>query len=152
MTTKTVVFYSIEATYLSIAIKLVEKKYIAHENVLLLCEDDDEVNLFDSQLWTYSKSSFIPHGSSKSMQTEDAKFCQTWIATEVVFHNNPNCIIHNGLHLLEKHLLKFNTIIDISDKNLGTEIEKRSEFYKEAGFVCQKLWIQNNTIWDQGDL
>ena len=142
MQERSVVFYAIESDFLSIAVKSVEKLYAANKKGLILCDTDEEVRRFDSTLWTFSKTSFIPHGSRYSMKIEDAIFCHTWISTKIDLYNDPICLIHNGLDILAQDLQKFSVIIDIFDKDLLPNSKKRSEFYKESQFLHQKLWIQ----------
>ncbi|MDR1475899.1 MAG: DNA polymerase III subunit chi [Holosporales bacterium] len=150
MRDKNVIFYAIEADFISIAIKSVEKMYTSGEKVLLLCETDEEVRSFDLTLWTYSKASFIPHGSKMSMPAEeDASFCHTWLSTHISFCNNPTCLIHNGLDISNQNLSKFNVIIDIFNKDLLPASRERAEYYKQSQFLQLKLWIQTGKNWLQ---
>ncbi|MDR1034708.1 MAG: DNA polymerase III subunit chi [Holosporales bacterium] len=153
MQERRVIFYAIESDFLSIATKFIEKMYTVDERVLLLCSTDDEVRQSDLALWTFSRISFIPHGSQYSTRIEDAEFCHTWISTLVDFYNDPVCLVHNGLNVLQdRSVIKFNSIIDIFDKGLLPTARKRAEAYRELQFLQQKLWLQKSEGgWDSGD-
>ncbi|MDR1233960.1 MAG: DNA polymerase III subunit chi [Holosporales bacterium] len=150
-TDRNVTFYAIESDFPSIAIKLIEKKYTQGERVLLLCSHEDELQLLDSNIWTYSKLSFIPHGSARSIGNDDIEFCYTWLSTEIVLSNNPKCLIHNGLTIKDDKIQKFQNIIDIFDKSLIDESKIRASYYEDMHFNCQKTWIQQGSKWIQGE-
>ena len=150
---RSLVLYSLETDFLPIACKLVEKMYAMKENTLFLCDNEDEVTLYNAKLWTFSKLSFIPSGNKRSLPMEDAVFCHTWFSTELVFYNSPQCLLHNGLDISNlQGLEKFNKIVDIFNKTLIQSAKKRFVQYKELGFSNYKLWIQNKNTWEQGEL
>ncbi|MDR1289073.1 MAG: DNA polymerase III subunit chi [Holosporales bacterium] len=152
MPERSVAFYAIESDFLSVAVKSVEKMYTSGRRVLLLCDLEEEVKRFDSTLWTFSKVSFIPHGSRYSMKPEDAVFCDTWISTKMDLLNDPVCLIHNGLHIQRNDLLRFSIVIDIFNRELLVEAKERSKSYRDAQFLQQKLWIQKRGGgWEAGD-
>ena len=92
------VVYKLRDDYYNIVCKIIEKSYAINKKCLLLCNSEEEVDLFDSKLWTYSKLSFIPHGSKYSMSTDSAIHCNTWISDNLVYVNNPNYLINLGLN------------------------------------------------------
>ena len=153
MSSKSVVFYAISSEFLNIALKLLEKLYETKENTLFLCNSEDEVRFFDSKIWTYSKLSFIPHGSASTVSVENAKFCHTWLSTEIELLNNPVCLLHNGVNVEKDEKLKsFEKIIDIFNIDLLDASKKRSDLYKDFGFSEQKLWEQSGASWKSGEL
>lgn len=149
---KTVVFYGISSEFFSVALKLTEKLYENKENSLFLCKNKDEVQLYDSKLWTYSKLSFVPHGSQHSINEGMEKFCHTWFSTEVEFVNAPVCLIHNGLDVKNDTIKSFEKIVDIFDTNLLADAKSRAAFYKDLGFSEQKCWEQIGSTWEQKEL
>lgn len=153
MSGKSVVFYGIETEFLQVALKLIEKMYESSEKCLFLCDNSEEVSFYDSKLWTYSKLNFIPHGNKNSLSIEDAKFCHTWLSTEIVFYNDPVCLLHNGLNISESQdISKFQKIIDIFNIDLKSDASIRSESYKKLGFSEIKFWTQKEGSWKSGDL
>lgn len=153
MSERTVTFYLSETDFLSIGIKLCEKLYESGEKVLYLTSSSEETKFTDSKLWTFSKLSFIPHGSKYSVLTENIPFCKIWISENIETVNDPSCIIHSGIDLQNICLLKsFQKIIDISSINDKKSIPERSNAYKKIGFDNQKLWIQCKGAWQSGEI
>ncbi|MDR0640384.1 MAG: DNA polymerase III subunit chi [Holosporales bacterium] len=150
-TDRNVIFYAVESDFANVAVKLIEKKYTQNERVLLLCSSADELHLLDSNIWTYSKLSFIPHGCNGSLGDENARFCHTWLSTDIIFHNAPECLMHNGLTIKDDQVQKFKSIIDIFDKGLIAESRMRAAYYEAMDFTCQKTWVQDGNKWIPGE-
>lgn len=148
-----VVFYGIKSEFFPIAYKLVEKMYALGERILFLCDNDDEVNFFNSKLWTSTKLSFIPSGNKRTISAEDSKFCYVWFSTDVTFQNEPTCLLHNGLEIPKStDLSRFQKIIDIFNMDTIENAKSRATLYKDKGFLNQKFWIQSDGTWKQEDL
>ena len=153
MPDKSVIFYGIKTEFFPIAYKLVEKMYEIGERVLFLCDNEDEVNFYNSKLWTAARLSFIPSGNKKTIPTEDAKFCSVWFSTEISFQNDPTCLLHNGLDISHfQDLEKFKKIVDIFSIEAIESAKNRSKIYQERGFSDQKFWIQSDGSWNQENL
>lgn len=151
MSDKNLIFYCIESEFISIACKLIEKLYAIKENVLFLCDNEEEISFYNSKLWTYSRLGFIPSGNKKNLLIEDAKFCHTWFSTDIVFYNNPKCLLHNGIDLSSfPQTNSFSKIIDIFPPNLLEHAKNRIKLYKEFGFEDYKYWVQNENNWKLG--
>ncbi len=129
----------------SVICKIVEKSYEANKRCLLLCNSEEEVELFDNKLWTYSKLSFIPHGSKYSISNNDAMYCQTWISEELVYINNPNYLINLGQVLGFEDNKYFEKIMEIT-YNTNDNIDTIKNKYGITFDKCT-LWIQNNGKW-----
>jgi DNA polymerase IIIc chi subunit len=120
--------------------------------MLFLCDNDDEVTLYNSRLWTYSKLAFIPSGNKTTISISDAEFCCVWFSTTVEFCNTPTCLLHNGIDVTKfNEIEKFQKIIDVFNVDLTEDAKVRSEFYKRNEFQSQKLWIQTGQSWKNGD-
>ena len=138
------VIYKLQGDYSGIVCKIIEKSYELNKRCLLLCKDEEEVELLDSKLWTYSKLSFIPHGSKYSLNIEDAIYCNTWISDDLVYINNPNylinlgCAINNIQYDLEK-------IIHITC-NEHDSIDTIKNKYN-INFNKRTLWTYYNNKW-----
>ena len=144
---KTAVFYGISSEFLSVALKIIEKLYENKENTLFLCRDESEIKEYDAKLWTYSKTSFIPHCSANTIKEGMIEFCHTWISEDIEFPNNPVCLIHNGLDVNDPKIEAFTKIVDIFDISLIEVAKKRASFYASLGFNEQKFWEQNGATW-----
>ncbi len=151
MSSKSVVFYGIQTDFFPIAYKLVEKMYALCERVLFLCDNEEEVNFYNSKLWTTVQLSFIPSGNKRTILPEDALFCYVWFATEITFQNNPTCLLHNGLDIANlSGLNRFQKIVDIFNLDAKDSAKSRAQAYRENGFTDQKFWFQDSGCWKQG--
>jgi DNA polymerase IIIc chi subunit len=127
--------------------------YSIREPILFLCDNEEEVDFYNSRLWTFSRLSFIPSGNKKALPIEDAKFCHVWFSTEIVFYNNPYCLLHNGIDITKfGDISSFNKVIDIFDLNLIDNAKARAAYYKNASFLEQKTWVQNDSSWKPAEL
>lgn len=151
MSDKQIIFYKICDDFLTVAVKLSEKIYESEEKALLLLDSADQVRETDIKLWTYSKLSFIPHGSRFSVPLDKADMCAIWISAEIEFLNHPTVLILNGNINITPSMINFNKIINI----LSSEeilLLNRAEQYKKMGFIDQKLWIQDGKSWRHGEI
>jgi DNA polymerase IIIc chi subunit len=155
MEDKRVVFYLITGNPQDVFVKLCEKLYNTSTcRMLLLCQNEKEIKEIDTKLWTYSKLSFIPHGSRFSVPISDADYCRVWISDKIEYVNNPDHLLHNGAMITETDVLRFSTVIDIFDKTSDeqrTKALERAELYKIAMFNEQKIWIQGPAGWEKSD-
>ena len=149
------VIYRLQGEYSNIVCKIIEKSYDLNKRCLLLCNDEEEVKLFDSKLWTYSKLSFIPHGSKYSLSTEEAMYCNTWISEELVYINNPDYLINLGCAINNNIVSRclcidynFTKIIEINC-NENDSIDTIKSKYN-VNFNNCTLWIQSNNKWIKG--
>ena len=150
MSNASVIFYAIQSDFFSIAYKLIEKMYMQRERILFLCDNDDEMNFYNSKLWTSVQLSFIPSGNRTTISPEDAIFCFVWFATKITFLNNPTCILHNGLDISNNpEITNFSKIVDVFSKDTMNSAKRRSQKYKDSGFTDQKLWVQDGISWKQ---
>ena len=145
-----VIFYCINDDWTNFVPKLCEQLYSDNERVLLLCDDDEEVSFLDSKLWTFSKLSFIPHGSKFSISSTDGEHCAVWIASTPVYYNAPNCLVHNGLTLSNDVLNNFVTIVDIFHESKFSEATERKKQYTNITNI--KCWKNTNDGWKNVDL
>ena len=151
MEQKEIIFYIHSSEPMSINLKLIDKLYTNKENVLFLCENEEEMKKFDLKLWSYAKTSFIPHCSTCSLDENIIPYCHTLISTEIRFDNHPTCLMHNGLNI-EQHenISKFSKIIDVLHQDFGKK--ERAVFYHQLGFEQQKSWLRtNNGAWEKAE-
>ena len=142
-----VVIYKVSDNYQNIVCQVIEKSYKLNKKCLLLCNNAEEIAFFDSKLWTYSKLSFIPHGSKYSMNTNDAVYCNVWISDALIYINNPNYLIVLG-NLLKNDIpdnFAFEKIIFISYNETDSLNSIRNK-YKQC-----TIWKQSNNKWVQSN-
>jgi DNA polymerase IIIc chi subunit len=153
MSEGSVTFYVIESEFWPVAYRAIEKMYSINENVLFLCDNDEEASFYSTKLWTVTRLSFIPNGDRATISSEDAEFCHTWFSTEVIYLNNPSCLIHNGLDAVKSSdIRRFLKIIDIFDASAISAAGDRAKFYRASGFDSQKVWIKKHNTWEPGQL
>lgn len=149
-----VVIYIVSDNYQSIVCQVVEKAYKLNKKCLLLCNNAEEISFFDSKLWTYSKLSFIPHGSKCSININDAIYCNTWISDALIYVNNPDYVIILGDLLRNDITCNFNhrmctnsfeKIIFIS-YNETDKLNSIRNKYKRC-----TIWKQSNNKWIQSN-
>jgi DNA polymerase IIIc chi subunit len=151
MTGKQVVFYSVVDNFQEVSVKLCEKLYNTCR-ILFLCRDDKSVKETDSKLWTFSKLSFLPHGSRLSVPISDATYCRIWVSTRIDERaNNPDCLLHNGFTIAADDLSCFSNVIDIFPRGAEEEALKRAKVYKSAMFNDQKIWAQVAHGWQKSE-
>ena len=131
--------------YQDVVCKIIEKLYKSKQNCLLLLKNQEQVELFNTKLWTFSKLSFIPHGSAQSINLDNASYCHTWISNKVEFVNNPECLVTCNVETSEFN--KFKKVIDVFD-NLDAS-RQRLLNYNTKDYT---LWIQSNGNWQEGRL
>ena len=140
-----VIFYCINGDWADFVAKICEQLYSSNERVLVLCDSDEEVAFLDTKLWTFSKLSFIPHGSKNSISINDGKFCSIWLSCEIDMYNEPTCLMHNNLIIKKEKLANFTTIIDVVNH---IDIAKsKKQFYKECGIDNIKCWERSENTW-----
>lgn len=151
MSEKQIVFYKVSDDPLAVIAKLCEKLYESSEKVLLLCSDETRLKEIELKLWTYSKLSFIPHGSRFSLPYDTAEMCAVWLSFEIDFMNNPNTLLLEGFHDISESMRDFAKIMEITSVG-NTSLKERSEAYKKLGFEKQKIWIQDGKSWKNRDI
>lgn len=134
------IFYAIISDYFEIVCKLVEKLYDSKKRCLVLSSTPEETDLLDNKLWTYSKMSFIPHGSIRSRSPDEAKYCYVWISEEECFINNPTVLIHRNMML--SNYGSYENIINIFNVSDIAQVEQQYKNIKEY-----TLWMQDGSSW-----
>lgn len=149
MSGKQIIFYEVSEDILYVLTKLSEKLYESGEKTLILFDNETKLKEFDMKLWTYSKLSFIPHGSRHSISLDKAEMCAIWLSMEIEFVNKPTVLMHEGINDITDTMQYFEKIIDIFSSK-RTFLKDKFEKYKKMGFVDQKIWIQDGRSWKEG--
>ena len=118
--------------------KLLEKIYEQRQRILVLCANEDEVKAFNDGLWTYSPSSFLPHGTSKEGQAENQPI---WLSSKIEKPNGATVCVSIEPTKLED-LGGFETVVYLF------------EAAKNAPFIALWKMCQNKQVesifWGQG--
>jgi DNA polymerase IIIc chi subunit len=141
-----VIFYILESDIVDFMARLAEKLHKSKENALFLLKDPEEIRALDVKIWTVNQLSFVPHGSRFSIAREFMKDCGIWISDEMERENSPICLVHKQENLPSDINLCFLKVLDITDR---ISIGKKTNEYKNLGFVDFKVWEQRNSIWQQ---
>ena len=130
--------------------KLVEKAYGTGKPIKIKIGNEERVEFLHSLLWTYSATSFIPHGTKKD-GFADAQ--PIWLSAE---DDNPNgavmLFLADGAKISLEEAQKYERILNIFDGNSQTALEQARSFWKELKASGQELfyWQQDNqNKWQQ---
>ena len=148
-------FYHLMLTPIEkVAPRIVDKIYAANLRALIWVENDEQLALLNTSLWTYSTLAFVPHGCR--LDSEDTKDQQPiWLSTTL---ENPNqatvCVAVNGQVMKNPESFGFDRIVDIFDATT-TEVregaisfEERLNFYNAQGVTVTR-WQQTKDGWQK---
>lgn len=130
--------------------KLLEKAYDTNKRIVIKIGNQERVEFINGLLWSYSETSFIPHGSKKDGFAEQQPI---WLTSD---DNNPNnaefLFLVDGAKIDLSKTLEFERIFNIFDGNVEDSLQQAREFWKELKTAQAELfyWQQNNSgIWQQ---
>ena len=133
------------------AARLLDKVYEAKMKAILLLKDQDELDRYDTVLWTFSSKVFLPHGSSKDGNPE----CQpVWLTTTLENPNNAEILVSTSGQQIED-FGKFKRCLDIfngHDDDAVIKARKRWKYYKDSNHTLT-YWKQNEKgVWGKQEL
>ena len=143
-------FYHLTATPLENALpQLLEKILHSHKRTVILCASQERLDYLNGILWTYGRTSFIPHGSAKEGNPEDQPI---WLTTE---DENPNgaqfIVLLDGIE--SPSLSNYERCLDLFDGNdeeAVSHARDRWSRYKDKGHSLT-YWKQNESgSWEKG--
>lgn len=109
--------------------KLVEKAYDTGKNIKIKIGNEERIEFINSLLWTFSDTSFIPHGSKKD---GFADLQPIWLTSN---NDNPNnasiLFLVDGANAGVDEVTSFERVINIFDGNDPSSLEKARNFWKE---------------------
>ena len=118
--------------------RLLEKAYEQGKRAVVLCDSEEALKNYNSSLWTYAQSAFLPHGYLGDPQDQPIWLSQT--ADNV--NGASVLVITTGQEV--PNLSDYERCVDIFDGNIPDELEaanKRRETYKAAGHTVN-FWQQ----------
>ncbi len=109
--------------------RILEQKYLYQNFMILRTTSEDLQEEINEVLWTFSKKSFIPHGSKFDEQPEKQNL---YITTGGEIPNNASILILYNLFGFNNYDVKyFKEIILIFDNNNSLIVTEAREFYKK---------------------
>lgn len=113
-----------------------QRFFDAGERVLIRVQEDKQVRMLDSYLWTFSKDSFLPHGcvTTDEHSVPDEPIVVT--ASEQNVNNATRLLM--GSPCAIEFMMQFQQIIDFAemyDPDLAQQSRERFRVYREAGFA-----------------
>ncbi|AIK96697.1 DNA polymerase III subunit chi [Candidatus Odyssella acanthamoebae] len=142
-----VAFYHLTVTPLEKALpKLVEKIYLNGLRALIVCDSQERLETLNSVLWTFSPTSFIPHGF-----VGDPLRHPVWLSLSADNINKAEVVIVlNGAMIPDNG---FDRCMDMFDGNNPDTVHNARDRYKSYRDRDFKLtyWKQNDKgAWGQG--
>lgn len=138
-------FYHLQTASLdSILPKLIEKAYESGSKVKIKIGNEERTEFINSLLWTYSDTSFIPHGSKKD---GFAELQPIWLSSS---DDNPNqaeiMFLVDGAKADIGETSKYTRVINIFDGNDNVSLNNAREYWKEIknNSLEAFYWQQNN--------
>ena len=119
----------------------------AGHKILVRASDDKEVERLTNHLWSYSASSFLPHGSKKDGRPEEQPI---WLTAENDNPNNANVMIVTAGATPESFegITLFCDLFDGRDETQLAAARQRWKNYK-AGEHSLTYWQQTEKGWEQ---
>lgn len=120
--------------------KLVEKAYSARLRVQLVFDCQERLDHFDTILWTFAQSAFLPHG-----KVGKASDHPVWLSLDIINTNKADVVVLVG-YLQKVNDSSYGKVIYTYEKTDETDqlVHSLCEFYKGS-----KLTIWNQTIQGQ---
>lgn len=120
--------------------KLVEKVYESNQRSVVILDSQERIEALNSSLWTYSPSSFLPHGCSQDKPENQP----IWLTSHF---ENPNqsevVIITTGETLpFANNFKKALDIFEGQDKETLENAQMRYKYYQNNQYNCI-YWRQN---------
>ncbi|MDP4725022.1 MAG: DNA polymerase III subunit chi [Alphaproteobacteria bacterium] len=148
-------FYQLMLTPLEKVVpRIVDKIYASNLRALIWVENDEQLTLLNTSLWTYSTLAFVPHGCR--LDSEETKDQQPiWLSTTL---ENPNrstvCVAANGQIVKNPESFGFDRIADIFDATITETRDGAASFAERLNFYNSKnatitQWQQTKEGWQR---
>jgi len=130
--------------------KLLEKAYGTGNPIAVKVGNEERVEFLNALLWTYSDTSFIPHGSRKDGFGEMQPI---WLTSSNDFPNQPKFLfLVDGAQYDIEQLENFERVFNIFDGNAEDSLNQARQFWKELKHNNAEIfyWQQStNGTWQQ---
>ena len=121
--------------------KLMEKVISGGMRAVILASSKEQVKAFNTLLWTYSTTTFLPHGSEEDNFAEDQPI---WLTTLLENPNNAQVLVLCNGETLES-INEFQRCLDLYDGNDPEVCAKAATRIKAYQNQNHKI-----TLWQQG--
>ena len=145
-------FYQLQQSPLEKTLpKLLEKIYDGKMKTVVLIENEEKLKEIDAQLWSYSQSSFLPHGCEKDGFEKDHPI---WLTTRL---ENPNdasvLVVIEGEEV--KNFTSFQKCLNLFngyDEGAVRRARQRWQSYRQQGHSLT-YWFQDpKGAWQKKDI
>ncbi len=145
-------FYHLQQTPLEKTLpKLLEKIYGGQMKAVVLIETEEQLKEIDAQLWSYSQSSFLPHGSAKDGYEKDQPI---WLTTQL---ENPNAasvlVVIEGEEV--KDFASFDKCLNLFngyDEKSVANARQKWQSYRRQGHALTYWFQDTKGTWQKKDL
>lgn len=128
---------------------LLSKAYGTGKKTIIKIGNEERVEFINAFLWTYSETSFLPHGSKKDgFGTEQP----IWLTSN---NDNPNnaefLFLVDGAMVSDDEIQKFERVFNIFDGNSEDALGQARSLWKELKSNKHEIyyWQQENDTWKQ---
>ncbi|AIL64587.1 DNA polymerase III subunit chi [Rickettsiales bacterium Ac37b] len=144
-------FYHLTVLQLERALpRLLEKVVATRKKAILLSPTEEQMNILNDLLWTYSTKVFLPHGTKKEGFINKQPI---YLTSEEENPNNAEILI-TTYGIKPKFLSSFTRCIDIFNGNDEEELENAklriAEYQKQGHNIIYWQQTQNGT-WEQNN-
>ncbi|MFK7839415.1 MAG: DNA polymerase III subunit chi [Bdellovibrionales bacterium] len=140
-------FYHLEQSTLERALPALLNKAVAQGNIVVQCNDENNVEKLNTHLWTYQENSFLPHGSKKDTHADKQPI---WLTDQAENPNNADILILT--HGAENESIEdYKLCCEMFDGNDPTAIQNAREkwkLYKDQDFEIT-YWQQGQNGWEK---
>lgn len=144
-------FYHLQKTVLEDMLpKLLLKAYATGKHIKVKVGTEERVEFLNSQLWTFSDTSFLPHGSKKDGFAEQQPI---WLAADAENPNNADfLVLVDGAEEPSETIQNYERVFNVFDGNSQEALAQARRLWKEyknAGFEVYYWQQDDNNVWMQ---
>lgn len=144
-------FYHLQTLDLdAILPKLLEKAYETGKSIKVKIGTPERIEFINSHLWSYSETSFLPHGSKKD---GNAELQPIWLTTDDENPNNATILFLVDGAIADIDIVKnYDRVLNIFDGNDQESLARAREYWKtlKSGNIDTFYWQQDsNGKWTQ---
>lgn len=144
-------FYHLQKTVLEDMLpKLLLKAYATGKHIKVKVGTEERVEFLNSQLWTFSDTSFLPHGSKKDGFAEQQPI---WLAADAENPNNADfLVLVDGAEESSETIQNYERVFNVFDGNSQEALAQARRLWKEyknAGFEVYYWQQDENNVWMQ---
>lgn len=125
---------------------ILETALIRNLKVFIACPSRELMHNLDSELWTYSPTSFLPHATIEDDLCESQKIL---LSNDINDNkNNAELLISN--HVIPNNIMKYQRFISIYDIHENDQFLERIRILKEFDISIQ-IFEERNGIWEKSN-